>query len=52
MTHKEKLDFVNDEVLKLVERMNAGGEDINALMLQYHSLKSYLFALNAEDAGI
>ena len=52
MTHKEKLDFANAEVLKLVERMNASDSDINALMLQYHALKSYLIALNAEDAGV
>lgn len=52
MTRKEKLDFANAEVLNLVERMNAGDEDINALMLQYHALKSYLIALNAEDAGV
>lgn len=52
MTHKEKLDFVGSEILKLVERMNAGDGDINALMLQYHALKSYQIALNAERAGV
>lgn len=48
MTRKEKLDFVGAEILKLVERMNAGNGDISALMLQYHTLKSYQIALNAE----
>lgn len=52
MTHKEKLEFANAEIISLVERMNACDEDINVLMLQYHALKSYQIALSAECAGV
>lgn len=52
MTHKEKLEFVNAEIISLVERMNVGDGDVNVLMLQYHALKSYQITLSAECAGV